>query len=849
VLALPIDAHLPAIVASLEAKRSLVLVAEPGAGKTTRVPRALLDAGFAKQGEILVLQPRRIAARMAARFVAKELGEDVGGTIGYQVRFEEAVSKRTRVRFVTEGILTRRLVQDPTLQGVCAVVLDEFHERHIHADVGLALLRKAQASTRPDLRIVVMSATLATEALAKFLDAPVINVPGRVFPVAVEHAEQESDARLEDRVTSALRRLLRDAAREPTGDVLVFLPGAAEIRRTQEACGGLLQQAGYELALLHGDLPPREQDRAVSKTERAKVILSTNIAETSLTIEGVRVVIDSGLARVAAHSPFSGLPTLVTAKVSRASAAQRAGRAGRLGPGRCLRLFTKHDHDTRAEHDKAEIARIDLADTMLAIAASGATIEPGDWLDAPPTQAWRAARELLEGLSGLDAQGALTPLGRRMASFPLHPRLARLLFECEARGVSESGSLLTAVLGERDVLRTARARFDDQRHDHETSQSDLLLRLSLIESAGQGADASRLRAHDLDPGAVASVWRVQERLVRMLAHDRDQASLTEDQRDEALLMATLAAFFDRVAKRRARGGAEVVFAGGGSATLSPTSVVREAEYVVVVDAAEKQGKTRGTVAHVVSAIEPEWLLELFPERVEDRTQLSWNDKTQRVEAAQTLSYRGLVLDSVHRTDVSGPEVEQALYEAARARGLAQLVDIDAVNALRERYAFAQSLDPTLPALPEDLVDAALRTACVGKQSLSELQSTPLIEHVHAQLPPQARSRMLALTPDHVELSHGRRLQVHYERGKPPWVQSRLQDFFGMKDGPRIGGKPVVIHLLAPNQRPVQVTSDLAGFWQRHYAEVRRELCRRYPRHSWPDDPQTAQPPPPQRPRR
>jgi ATP-dependent helicase HrpB len=837
-LELPIDAHMPAIVAALRARPNLVLVAEPGAGKTTRLPRALLEAGFAESGEILVLEPRRIATRMAARRVAWELGEEVGGRIGYQVRFEQASSARTRVRFLTEGILTRRLVDDPQLRGVSTVVLDEFHERHLHADLGLALLRKLQNSSRPELRIVVMSATLAAAPLAKFLDAPVIEVPGRPYPVRIEYAEPASaEQRLEQRVAAALRRLLRDGL---SGDVLVFLPGAAEIRRAQEACQPIAREAGLEIALLHGDLPAKDQDRAIERSARRKLILSTNVAETSLTIEGVTVVIDSGLARVAGHSPFSGLPTLSTAPISRSSATQRAGRAGRTGPGLCVRLYSKHDHDTRPEHAAPEIAREDLADTLLASVASGLALANADWFEPPPTAAWQAARELLQGLGALDAADRLSARGRVMADKPLHPRLSRLVLEAQARGAGASGCLLAALLGERDVLLSARSRFDGGRqHSHDSGRSDLVHRFELIESLGDDLNPSRLRAHDLDAGAVSASLRMRDRLLRLFDDAFDDRALNDLQLEEALLMATCAAFFDRVAKRRSARG-ELVFARGGSASVAETSVVRDAEYVVVVDAREQKG--RGVSAYLISAIEPEWLLELFPERVRDQTVLSFDRKTERVEAVQTLAYEGLVLDQVSRADVTGPEVTQLLVDVAKERGLAELFDVDAVATLRERTLFAASIDPTLQALPEDVMLNALRHAAEGKKSLSELRALPLFDYVRAELAPNLAAKLSSLAPESVELPSGRRLRVHYQRDKPPFVESRLQDFFGMKEGPKFGNRPVVLHLLAPNQRAVQVTTDLAGFWQKHYPEVRRELMRRYPRHAWPDDPANAVPP-------
>jgi ATP-dependent helicase HrpB len=841
---LPIDAHLPRIVASLRERPNLVLSAEPGAGKTTRVPRALLDAGFAAQGEILVLEPRRIAARMAARRVAEELGEQPGGRIGYQVRFESVASARTRVRFVTEGILSRRLVAEPELRDVSVVLLDEFHERHIHGDVGIALLRRLQRTARPDLKLVVMSATLAAEALARFLDAPILEVPGRPYPVAIDYADKVSDAPLEQRVAAAVRRAVNDGL---AGDTLVFLPGAAEIRRAAEACAPVARDADLEIALLHGDLPARDQDRAVTRGARRKLILSTNVAETSLTIEGVSWVIDSGLARAAGHSPFSGLPTLSTAPISRSSALQRAGRAGRTGPGRCTRLYTKADHDQRPEHDLPELMRADLAETLLTVSTSATGLAETEWLDPPPAAAWSAARELLSGLGALRADGALSELGRALAALPLHPRLSRLALQAKESGFGDSGCMLAALLSERDVSLAARARFDGARSGASSARSDLQHRMELIEAAGGSGNAGKLRAYDLDPGAVSAVARTHERLIRLLGDAFDDRSRTEAEWEEALARAVLVAFFDRVARRRTRQGKDVVFARGGSATIADSSVVRDAEYLVVVDAQErKQGMQRGVVAQLCSAIEPEWLLELFPERVQDRTELAFDSKTERVQSVQTLSYDGLTLDQVVRTDVSGPDVSNVLARAASDVGIAKFLDADSLASLRDRVAFVASVDREFSPLDDATLTRALTRASEGKRSFSELRADALIEYVYAELPAGGRAKLAKLAPEFVDLPHSRRLRVHYERDKPPWVESRLQDFFGQSDGPRLGDRPLVLHLLAPNQRAVQVTSDLSGFWQRHYPEVRRELMRRYPRHAWPDDPRTAVPSGPRR---
>jgi ATP-dependent helicase HrpB len=834
---LPIDPHLPALVAALRAAPNLVLVAEPGAGKTTRLPRALLDAGFAADGEIVVLEPRRIAARMAARRVAQELGEPIGKRIGYQVRLEDKSSAQTRVRFVTEGVLTRKLIADPELRGVAVVVADELHERHLQGDLALALLRRLQRTRRPELRLCAMSATLEAESVASFLGCEVVRVPGRLFEVAIEHADKPDERPLEQRVASALRRLLRDGLE---GDVLVFLPGAAEIRRARDALEPIVREAGLRLTLLHGDLPAEEQDRALAASEERKVILSTNIAESSLTIEGVSAVIDSGLQRMAGHSPWSGLPTLVTAKISRASATQRAGRAGRVRDGRCIRLYTRHDCDSRPAHDKPEIARADLCETLLAVQAIDAGLGASDWLEAPTPEAWAAAEALARLLGAIDDQG-LTALGRRMLRFPLHPRLARLVLEAQARGATERGCTLAALLAERDIALDGRARFGERTRDVQAGPSDALERLERFEEvAAAGFPPGRLRARGLDGNAVRVVSRTRERLLRRCeASDR-----LPDDGDEPLLMSILAGFGDRVAKRRAAGSMELVLARGGAVTQAPTSVVLQPELCVVLDASER-GKG-GVVAHLLSAVEPEWLLELFPSQVIDSTQLRFEAHSERVEAVHTLRYGALVLDESHDAEADGAEASRVLYDAAQARGVEAFDDAEALERFERRVAHAASRDPTLPVLPADARKRALAAACAGKRSFAELRRAGVLPALRALLSSEQLARLERLAPESIALASGRHLPVHYEPDRPPWVQSRLQDFFGLRDGPKLAGEPLVLHLLAPNKRAVQVTTDLAGFWQRHYPELRRQLMRRYPKHAWPEDPLSAKPPQPAR---
>ncbi len=854
-LPLPIDSRLPEIVAAVRAG-NVVLVAEPGAGKTTRVPRALLDAGVAGRGEIVVLEPRRLATRMAARRVAEELGEKPGERVGWTVRFEEVSSARTRLRFVTEGILTRRLVGDPQLRDVSVVVLDELHERHLHSDVALALLRRLQLSgARPELRLIAMSATLDAERVAAFLDATLLRVEGRVFPVALEHLERADERHLEVQVSAAVRRVVLRAQSEPAlvGDVLVFLPGAAEIRRAGEALAEFARAQNVDVVPLHGDLSPEEQDRAVrpgasSAGKRPKIILSTNVAESSVTIEGVVAVVDSGLARVASHSPWSGMPRLETKKISQASATQRAGRAGRVRPGVCVRLYTKPDHDARPLHDAPEIRRLDLTETALALHALGERdLATFPWLEAPLPASLLAADTLLARLGAVDERGALTPLGRKMQRLPVHPRAARLALEAADRGAGARGCLAASLLGERDVRSSQRTSFGGGPRgaapDIDTVDSDLLARLADIEAVeALGASASRLRAHELDPIATQAALRGRDQLARALGVSR-QPDRSLDDEEDALLLATLAAFPDRVAKRVSPNSAEIVFADGGAATLAETCGVRDAQFLVAADADDFRGRTRVRVA---SRIEADWVLELFSERVRDVREARFDPKTERVESLTGLAYGAIALDESRKGNVRTPEVAQCLAEAALAAGLARFVDVDALAALRARVAFVAEHVPGFATLDDAALLGALREACEGRTSFAELRDANVLDAIQAQLPPADRARLEKLAPKRLTLPGGRGVSVQYEPGKPPFIESRLQDFFGLGEGPRVldGRVPVVLHLLAPNQRAVQVTTDLAGFWVRHYPAIRKELMRKYPRHSWPDEPRTATPPVP-----
>lgn len=842
---LPIDDVLPDLIRALSSKKNganVVLEAPPGAGKTTRAPRAMFDAKLLldsanSAAEIIVLEPRRLAARLAARRVAEELGESVGDTVGYTVRFEDVSSSRTRIRFVTEGVLTRRMVLDPKLRGVGIVVLDEIHERHLQGDVALALLRRLQRTHRPDLRLVAMSATLDAAPIAAFLDAPVLRSEGKRFDVAIEHIAQPDDRKLELQVASAVRSLVNDGL---DGHVLVFLPGAADIRRSLESTQKIASEHDIALLPLHGDLSPAEQDRAVGASSQRKIILSTNVAESSVTIDGVVAVIDSGLVRVARHAAWSGLPMTAIEKTSRASATQRAGRAGRTRPGRALRLYTKADFDARPQHETPEILRVDLAQTLLELYASDImAANPGgdmEWLDAPKPDAWSAAHALLERLSAVE-DGALTSVGRRMLAFPLHPRQARLLVEAENRGVGEEGAVLAAVVGERDLRSASKTRFGGggaRSGDQATERSDLLALLDLFhEAEGSNFASHALRSIGLDPGATHSAHRAAKQLRRLLERKPPRPQSPDDA-DRALLMAVLAGFPDRVARRKKQGSRDLALAQGGTAELAETSAVRDAPWMVAVEAELLRGRT---LVRIASEIEPEWLIDLFEDRIRESADLSFDESKGAVAGGSRMLYDALPIAESPGFDVNDPKVAELLFDRARARGARAFVHPeDALDRWLCRARFAATQDSSITAPSDEFVLETLREVCVGKKSFREIEEADLLSLLRAKV--GSYGRIDELAPERITLASGRSTRIDYEPGKPPYVESYLQDFFGTKTIPKAGNVPIVLHLLAPNRRAVQVTTDLPGFWERHYPSIRKELMRKYPRHAWPEDTST-----------
>ncbi|MDR3724661.1 MAG: ATP-dependent helicase HrpB [Terracidiphilus sp.] len=768
---LPIDALIPAIAGSLEREPNLLIVAEPGAGKTTRVPSALLGA---VTGNVLVLEPRRLAARLAARRVAWEMGEEPGHTVGYQVRFERVASEATRLHFLTEGVLTRRLLSDPLLDGVDAVVLDEFHERHLETDLALALLRNLQRK-RPALKLVVMSATLDAEPVARFLGGcPVIRSQGRAFPLTVDHLPY-SPAPLEEQVRGAVERLIGEGE---TGSILVFLPGAAEIRRAMRACEPAARRSGRLLLPLYGDLPAAEQDRAVAPSSQSKIVLATNVAESSVTIDGVTAVVDSGLARRASWSQWTGLPTLAIGRISQASATQRAGRAGRTAPGHVLRLYTQMDFSQRTPHETPEILRGDLAQLCLLLRAMGFD-DPREleWLDPPPDAAVEQAAALLDSL-GATGSGA-----KKLMRIPVHPRLARMIESAAGRGVGLAACMTAA----------------------------------LLESGTRRAHCDLLTALDepLDE-------RTRQQLRALVRLAKPGSARRDD--DNALLECILLGFPDRVARRRT--ASQITLANGVAAELA--GELPPWPFLIALDVEDRTEKALPLV-RLAARVEPEWLLDNFPERIREEDSVVWNRQAERVDALSRLLYDGIVLEESNNAAPDPATAAALLAEHALEAGIERFADGAQLEEWLGRLEFAGLPAPDLAALFPEF--------CAGMRSFADLRAAcgGFLAWLEQRLDAH---RLRDVAPLTLQLTASRKTKIHYERGKTPWIASYLQDFFGRSETPRIGpGRtPLVLHLLAPNRRPVQTTTDLAGFWERLYPQVRRELMRRYPRHAWPEQP-------------
>lgn len=820
-VSLPVDAVAPAVVASVAAGRNFVLTSPPGSGKTTRIPRALLDAGLAARGEILVLEPRRLAARLAAKRVADELGEPLGKRVGFQVRFEGVGGAEVRIRFVTEGVLTRRLLEEPALPGVAVVIADEAHERNLEGDTALALALHAQRTQRPDLRIGILSATIAADRFAAWCGGVVHTSDGRLHPVELRFATPD-DRPLEARVLSALHDLYTEGL---DGHALVFLPGAPEIRRCLERGEKLAERFDLELAGLHGSMSPEEQDAAVfGRSGKRRVIFATNVAESSITIDGVAAVVDSGLERKAKRHPTLGTAELVLGPIARSSADQRTGRAGRTGPGVCVRLWTKGEDDRRPATATPDVEIAELSPLVLSLAVHGLHDLP--WVDAPTERRLDEARTLLGRLGFLDAAGRPTEDARRVAAWPLHPRAARMVLTAHTLGIARTGSLVAVLASEGSLARRTFSSMQGTR-DTATVESDLDAELTALEELAELKNAEREARHrGLDANRVREVIRTVDRLGRDFSRDREMAT------HERLARALLAGHPDRIAQRIDTKGAALRLVDGGRARLGDESSVRTAPTILVHEAVERMGETVVTRATAVDAAE---LLSLDESRLAERREALWNSGAERVDVRTRLTFGALVLDeSLGPPGEDDEDARNLLAERALTTGLFDAKD--ALERLRVRLGYATGQEaPARESVVRELVS--------GCRSFDDLRALRLPDAWLHRCTPEVRRALENFAPESFTLPTGKAVAIQYAFGKAPFVEVYLQDLFGRDEGPRVGvaKEPIVLHLTAPSGRPVQVTSDLAGFWDRHYPSIRKELMRKYPRHQWPEDPRTAPP--------
>ena len=820
---LPIDPLLPDIRRALERGNRLVLVAPPGAGKTTVVPLELLTAPWARDRRIVLLEPRRLATRAAARRMAWLLGERVGDRVGYRMRLDTVVGPRTRLEVVTEGVLTRMLRDDPTLSDAAAVLFDEFHERSLHADLGLALALHAQRLVRDDLRIVVMSATLDGGSVARAIEAPLLESEGRAFPVTTEHRAP----RERERIESAVSRAVAEALAAHDGDVLAFLPGAAEIHRTAHAITGANRDPLVDVRPLYGDLTGEEQDAAIapSPSGRRKIVLATNIAETSLTIEGVRIVVDSGLARVPRFSARTGLTRLERVRISRASADQRRGRAGRTAAGVCYRLWSEADSAQLAARSVPEILDADLASLSLELAAAGID-DPSEltWLDPPPTGALAHARALLTSLGALEDM-RITPHGRAVADLAAHPRLAHLLLRGRDLGAGALACELTALLANRDILRPFEpgAKLD----------ADLRARLEVLSGRETGIAAR------IDRDTVRRV-RVEARAWRDRLGVRDAAP--PDPGDAGLLLSF--AYPDRIARRRNVEAGRYLLANGTGAHFAEPQPLGGEEWLVI---AETNGQLPEAQIYLAAPVALDALTEHHSSLVSTSDDVRWDTARDRVVASRRTRLGAIVVRDVPLRDPPSEAIAFALLAEVARRGAAQFPWNDAATRLRARLAFARHADPSWPDVSDDALfgslDEWLLPTVANARSMDDIAAADVASALLNRLTWQQRAELDRIAPTHCEVPTGSRITIDYGDPGAPAISVRVQELYGLASTPAVaaGRVPLTLHLLSPAHRPVQVTRDLAAFWKGSYAAVRREMKGRYPRHDWPEDPASAAP--------
>jgi ATP-dependent helicase HrpB len=840
---LPIYEIEAALMAQLRTQTRVILQAPTGSGKSTQVPQMLLRNGTLGNGQVVILQPRRLAARLLAARVAQEYGCELGAEVGYQVRFDHRTGPRTRIRYVTEGILLRQMLQDPRLPAVQVLIFDEFHERHLDGDISLARALELQKSLRPDLRILVMSATLEAGPIEEYLSpCAVLRAEGRTFPVQVEYAPYRTGSHgppVWERAAEMFRRRVQAGDR---GDVLVFMPGGFEIQQTIEALRPLPESRGYLLLPLHGELAARDQDAAVTRYEQPKVVVSTNVAETSITIDGIRLVIDSGLARMPRYDPHRGINTLLIEKISRASADQRTGRAGRTAPGACIRLWSHDEQAERPAHELPEIQRLELAEAVLMLKAADVTdLRQFPWLDPPLERSLAQAEALLSDLGALDRNGAITSLGRRMLSFPLHPRYARMLLAAQDFGCVHDAAVFAALTQGRDLFtRRADKQVAELRDDlfGQEQASDFWVLRRAWSYASEHAyrlDACRRAGiHALTARQVGPLLDHFLRIAQQEGLDTRPAHVS----DQALQKCILTGFSDRVARRLDAGTLRCEMVHGRRGVLARDSVVHHSSLFVAAEVREVQGRDGelSTILSLATAIEADWLRELFPEDFSVTQEISYDSSAKRIVADELLRFRGLALSS--------RRMEPPPADAA-ARLLAQEVIAGRLILKQWNHATDQWLirlnclgvwcpELELPPVTEADRHHLIEQICHGAISYKDLKDRPVAGVVRSWLSPAQQDLLDRHAPERVSLPNGRQPKVTYALDGPPHIALRIQELYDVKESPRValGRVTVVVHILAPNMRPVQVTQDLAAFWSVQYPKVKQELHRKYPKHEW-----------------
>jgi len=866
------------IVATLKATKRLVLQAPTGSGKSTQVPQMLLKHGVLDGGQVVILQPRRLAARLLAARVARELGVQLGREVGYQVRFENTTSEATRIKFETEGILLRQLIQDPILRGVQAVIFDEFHERHLYGDITLARALDIQEQQRPDLLIAVMSATLDAGALEKYMNevgravpspprrdrdtAPyrcaVLSSEGRVHPVEIEYLPRRlgpNSPPVWELAADAFASHVRSGER---GDVLVFMPGGFEISQTIEALRHAPESKGYILLPLHGELPPRDQDAAVARYDQPKIVVSTNVAETSITIDGVRLVIDSGLARIPRYDPNRGINTLLIEKISQASADQRAGRAGRTAPGKCVRLWSRPEHDERAPHELPEIKRLDLAEVVLTLKAAGVeNLREFRWLEKPDEISLTHAEELLTDLGALKVGRAvpcpprrtedcapcleITPIGRKMLAFPVHPRYSRMLLAAQQYGCVHQACLVAALTQGRDLLlRNVGREVQSDREDllGEKASSDFWILMRAWNFAVKNQfrlDACRrLGIHAV---TARQVGPLLEQFLR-IAKDEGLATQPHEVKDEALQKCILIGFSDRVARRLDQGTLRCELVHGRRGLLARESVVQHSPVFVAAEIREVEGRDRevNTLLSLATAIEVDWLRELFAEDMQSEVRVAFDSVARRVQAAELLRFRDLAL-SAKRVEPPPAAAAARLLADEVLAGRLQLPNWDhSVEQwlLRLRLLCEHCPELQLPPITDDDRKHIIEQLCHGAVSYKDVKERQVKPVVMSWLSEAQRQLLDKHAPERLSLSNGRTPKVTYEAGANPHIALRIQELYGVTQTPKIamGRVAVLVHILTPGMKPVQITQDLANFWREHYPQIKSELQRKYPKHEW-----------------